>query len=189
MATRFGPRTSRRRPRPRPVVLPVVGDVAAGSTSPYTVQPGLCVRIMTGAPMPPGADAVVPLEDTDGGHRAGRDPASRPRSAAVSGSPARMPQPAPQVLAAGTHLGATQLGLLAAVGRDRVRGPAAAAGRRAVDRQRAGRARSAAEPGPDPGRQQRVADRRRARGRRDRLPRGDRAGRARACWPTRSRTS
>jgi molybdopterin molybdotransferase len=102
-----------------PVVLPVVGDVAAGSTSPYTVQPGLCVRIMTGAAMPPGADAVVPLERTDGGiaqvtigqpvevgsciRRAGED--------ALSGA---------EVLAAGTHLGATQLGLLAAVGRDRV---------------------------------------------------------------------
>jgi molybdopterin molybdotransferase len=102
-----------------PVVLPVVGDVAAGSTSPYTVQPGLCVRIMTGAPMPPGADAVVPLEDTDGGIaqvaiRASAALGSCVRHAgedAVAGT---------QVLQAGTHLGATQLGLLAAIGRDRV---------------------------------------------------------------------
>src|SRR3954447_23435134 len=50
-----------------PVVLPVVGDIAAGSTGAYNVQPGLCVRIMTGAPMPAGADAVVPLEWTDSG--------------------------------------------------------------------------------------------------------------------------
>ena len=47
--------------------LPVVGDVAAGSQATYTVQPGLCVRIMTGAPVPAGADAVVPLEWTDRG--------------------------------------------------------------------------------------------------------------------------
>ncbi len=50
-----------------PTVLPVVGDVVAGSTTPYTVQAGLSVRIMTGAPMPPGADAVVPIDETDGG--------------------------------------------------------------------------------------------------------------------------
>ena len=50
-----------------PVQLPVVGDVAAGSQATYTVQPGLCVRIMTGAPVPVGADAVVPLEWTDRG--------------------------------------------------------------------------------------------------------------------------
>src|ERR1700735_1182544 len=51
----------------QPAVLPVVGDIAARTTTAYSVQPGLCVRIMTGAPMPPGADAVVPLESTDGG--------------------------------------------------------------------------------------------------------------------------
>ena len=51
----------------QPAVLPVIGDIAAGTTTAYSVQPGLCVRIMTGAPMPPGADAVVPLESTDGG--------------------------------------------------------------------------------------------------------------------------
>src|SRR5690606_20669871 len=50
-----------------PVRLPVVGDIAAGSSGGYTVQPGLCVRIMTGAPMPPGADTVVPVEATDAG--------------------------------------------------------------------------------------------------------------------------
>ncbi|HTW21943.1 MAG TPA: gephyrin-like molybdotransferase Glp [Mycobacteriales bacterium] len=102
-----------------PVVLPVVGDIAAGNTSPYTVQQGLCVRIMTGAPMPPGADAVVPLEDTDGGIaqvaiRHAPQPGSCVRSAGEDA------QPGTHVLSAGTHLGATQLGLLAAVGRDRV---------------------------------------------------------------------
>ncbi|MCW2587200.1 MAG: molybdopterin molybdochelatase, partial [Frankiales bacterium] len=50
-----------------PAVLPVVGDVPAGPASPLRVQPGLCVRIMTGALMPVGADTVVPLEHTDGG--------------------------------------------------------------------------------------------------------------------------
>jgi hypothetical protein len=50
-----------------PVVLPVTGDVAAGPASPLRVQPGVCVRIMTGAMLPAGADAVVPVEWTDGG--------------------------------------------------------------------------------------------------------------------------
>jgi molybdopterin molybdotransferase len=102
-----------------PVVLHVVGDVAAGSTSPYTVQPGLCVRIMTGAPIPPGADVVVPLEDTDGGIAQVEIRTSSPAGTCIrtAGEDAQV---GAEVLGAGTHLGATQLGLLAAVGRDRV---------------------------------------------------------------------
>lgn len=42
--------------------LRVVGEVAAGMAAPPTVEPGTTVRIMTGAPIPPGADAVVPVE-------------------------------------------------------------------------------------------------------------------------------
>jgi molybdopterin molybdotransferase len=103
-----------------PVVLPVVGDVAAGSAGQYKVQPGLCVRIMTGAVLPPGADAVVPVEWTDGGTQrvAIRQPAPvglhirRAGEDVVAGE---------RVLAAGSHLGAPQIGLLAAVGRARVR--------------------------------------------------------------------
>jgi molybdopterin molybdotransferase len=102
-----------------PVSLHVVGDIAAGSAGAYSVQPGLCVRIMTGAPMPAGADAVVPVEWTDGGvaqvvirqaAEAGRHVRRTGEDAAVGAA----------VLAAGSHLGATQIGLLAAVGRERV---------------------------------------------------------------------
>ena len=50
-----------------PVVLPVVNDIAAGNTNPLSLAPGQTMRIMTGAPMPHGADAVVPVEATDGG--------------------------------------------------------------------------------------------------------------------------
>ena len=50
-----------------PTVLPVVGDVVAGATSRGGMGPGLAMRIMTGAPMPAGADAVIPLELTDRG--------------------------------------------------------------------------------------------------------------------------
>ena len=47
------------------VVLRVVGSVAAGQLPRHEVTPGTAVRIMTGAPIPRGADAVVPFEDTD----------------------------------------------------------------------------------------------------------------------------
>ncbi|HLT70692.1 MAG TPA: gephyrin-like molybdotransferase Glp [Acidimicrobiales bacterium] len=50
-----------------PVTLPVVGDVAAGPGSASALPPGHAVRIMTGAPLPPGADAVVPVEHTSTG--------------------------------------------------------------------------------------------------------------------------
>ncbi len=48
-----------------PVVLPVVGEVAAGATGDEPLRPGTVRAIMTGAPLPPGADAVVPVEWTE----------------------------------------------------------------------------------------------------------------------------
>lgn len=48
-----------------PVVLAVVGDVPAGAVAERPVGPGQAVRVMTGAPIPPAADAVVPTELTD----------------------------------------------------------------------------------------------------------------------------
>ena len=50
----------------RPVALPVVGDIAAGSYLTMSIRPGYTARIMTGAPLP-GSDAVVPQEWTDHG--------------------------------------------------------------------------------------------------------------------------
>ncbi len=50
-----------------PVRLPVAADIPAGRTDLPTLTPGAAHRIMTGAPMPTGADAVVPVEATDGG--------------------------------------------------------------------------------------------------------------------------
>jgi molybdopterin molybdotransferase len=49
----------------RPRKLRVVDDVPAGQVSSIHLKPGEAVRIMTGAPLPDGADAVVPVEDTD----------------------------------------------------------------------------------------------------------------------------
>ena len=48
-----------------PVRLTVVTDIPAGSVSSRVVAPGEAARIMTGAPLPEGADAVIPVEDTD----------------------------------------------------------------------------------------------------------------------------
>lgn len=55
-----------------PAALTVVGDVAAGAGDPPHVGPGQAARIMTGAPLPPGAETVVPVEWTDGGPAAAR---------------------------------------------------------------------------------------------------------------------
>lgn len=48
-----------------PARLQVAADISAGSVSNVTLTSGMAARIMTGAPLPPGADAVVPVEDTD----------------------------------------------------------------------------------------------------------------------------
>ena len=50
-----------------PVVLEVIAEVAAGAVPDRPVQPRTAVRIMTGAPVPPGSDAVVPFELTSEG--------------------------------------------------------------------------------------------------------------------------
>ena len=48
-----------------PATLPIQGDIPAGALSLPTLTPGQALRIMTGAPVPPGADMVVPVEDTE----------------------------------------------------------------------------------------------------------------------------
>lgn len=103
----------------QPVQLPVAEDIPAGRTDPLTLAPGTAHRIMTGAPLPTGANAVVPVEATDGGmptvtisaapgpgrhiRRAGEDVAA--------GTP---------VLRAGQVITPATLGLVAALGLDRV---------------------------------------------------------------------
>jgi molybdopterin molybdotransferase len=103
----------------QPVVLPVVGDIPAGSRAPRAVSQGICLRIMTGAPLPSGADAIVPVEWTDGG--VARVRISRP---AESGAYIRRVgediRTGELAVAAGTPIGPAQVGLLAAVGRERV---------------------------------------------------------------------
>jgi molybdopterin molybdotransferase len=86
-----------------PVALPVTGDIPAGDTRRLRLEPGTCWRIMTGAPVPDGADAVVQVELTDGG----TDTVSI-RSAVDAGRAIRRRgedlQPGDEVLPAGTLL-------------------------------------------------------------------------------------
>jgi molybdopterin molybdotransferase len=103
-----------------PVSLPVVGEVAAGKTTIFALSPGTAVKIMTGAPVPSGATAVVPVEWTDGGAatvRIDRAPAER-QHVRPRGEDIRVGD---LLLEEGTLLGPRQLGLLAAVGRAQVR--------------------------------------------------------------------
>jgi molybdopterin molybdotransferase len=104
----------------RPVTLPVVEDVAAGDPRPYSLGPGMVTRIMTGAPMPGGADAVVPVEWTDGGRVRVRIRQAAPKGNAVrrSGEDVRAGE---VVVAAGAPIGPAQLGIIAGAGRRRVR--------------------------------------------------------------------
>ncbi|MBY8876766.1 molybdotransferase-like divisome protein Glp [Actinacidiphila acidipaludis] len=122
-----------------PAVLEVIGDVAAGAGELPTVRPGQAARIMTGAPVPPGAEAVVPVEWTDGGTGGGPAVTMTAHSADPTGAAGevRVHRPAEHgqfvrdrgsdvaagelALTAGTVLGPPQIGLLAAIGRGSVK--------------------------------------------------------------------
>ena len=101
------------------VTLPVVGEVRAGSRQPIRLQPRQAVRVDTGAPLPTLADAVLPLDNTDGG--AARIKVLEPvRSGEYVRRTGDDVQPGDIAVRAGTIIGAAQVGLLAAVGRDKV---------------------------------------------------------------------
>ncbi len=114
-----------------PAELRVTGEVAAGYIYDGEVEPGAAVRIMTGAPIPRGADAVVPFEETDESGMAA--PAATGRlngrvrvyKAAQPGANLRYAgedvRAGQTVLERGLLLGASHLGVLASLGMDRVR--------------------------------------------------------------------
>jgi molybdopterin molybdotransferase len=97
------------------VRLPVVGEVAAGGVASRAVGPREAVRIMTGAMMPDGADAVVRVEDTDGGTGTVEVRAGVPAGTSVrpAGEDVRQGQ---VVLEAGATIDARRVALLAATG-------------------------------------------------------------------------
>ena len=98
-----------------PVTLPVTGQVTAGDTGAYELVRGASVRVMTGAQLPAGADAVVPVEWTDDGDTkvAIRQAARSGHAVRLAGDDARAGE---VLLRAGTVLGPAQLGLVAAAG-------------------------------------------------------------------------
>lgn len=101
------------------LTLPVVGEVVAGSRQPIRLQPRQTVRVDTGAPLPTLADAVLPLDFTDGG-RARIKVFEPVRSGDYVRRVGDDVQPGDVAVRAGTIIGAAQVGLLAAVGQDKV---------------------------------------------------------------------
>jgi molybdopterin molybdotransferase len=100
--------------------LAVVGRVEAGAVPSQAVGPGEAMRIFTGAPLPEGADTVVPQEDVDAsdGHIAVRGPVERAAFVRSRGEDVRVGD---QVLESGTLLTAAEIGLLATLGYGQVR--------------------------------------------------------------------
>ncbi|MCH8191056.1 MAG: molybdopterin molybdotransferase MoeA [Chloroflexi bacterium] len=112
-----------------PVALEVVGQLAAGEVPSQEVKSGVAIRIMTGALIPPGADAVVPFEETDELQSGGKRKAAGDRIKVL----AELPHGAnvrPQgedirrgevVLRAGAVLRPAEIGVLASMGYASVR--------------------------------------------------------------------
>jgi len=110
-----------------PVTLQVIGNLAAGYTTELVVEPGTAIRIMTGAPLPAGADAVVRFEETSEGLSAGERVGNQVavfnqvvirENVRLAGEDIREGELA---LAEGTILRAQEIGVLASLGRARVR--------------------------------------------------------------------
>lgn len=98
-----------------PRTLPVVGSIAAGAELPPALKRGEAMQIMTGAAMPPGADTVIRVEDTDAGREQvrvlkDRDCGKNIRRAGEDVTRGQVAIPA------GTPIGAAQIGVLASIG-------------------------------------------------------------------------
>ena len=98
-----------------PVVLPVAEDIPAGRTDGPALSPHTAHRIMTGAPLPAGASAVVPVEDTDGGVDTVAIRGSRPVGAHIRRAGEDV-APGTTVLRAGQVVTPAMLGLASALG-------------------------------------------------------------------------
>ncbi len=105
-----------------PVRLRVIGSVAAGYAPELSVEPGTAIRIMTGAPIPPGADTVVRFESTDEPERKGGSsleyvsvlvPPRKGDNVREAGEDVKAGE---IVLDAGTLLRPQEIGLLASIG-------------------------------------------------------------------------
>ena len=102
-----------------PVTLPVTAEIAAGDVGSYALAPGTAMKIMTGARMPSGADAVVQVEWTDGGSSAVsvRRPVSAGTAVRFLGGDAKAGE---VLLSAGTRLRPMHIAVAASAGRGSV---------------------------------------------------------------------
>ncbi len=112
----------------KPIVLSVTMDIMAGSAPDGQLQPGQAARIMTGAPIPAGASAVIPVEDTDDDWSKGGD---SPLPSSVSlyrsldcGENIRLAGEnigaGDTIMSAGAVIGPAEVGMIAGIGRPRV---------------------------------------------------------------------
>ncbi len=104
-----------------PVTLPVTGEIAAGALDRPTLRPGTALRIMTGAPLPAGADTVVPVEDTEAAADGGvtiREAETRGQHVRRAGEETRRGE---VVVPQGARLRAAEIGMAAAAGHAEVR--------------------------------------------------------------------
>ena len=128
-----------------PALLEVLSDLPAGSVATEAVRPGTAIRIMTGAPIPDGADSVVPVEATVSEASRVRiaAPVKRGANVRLAGEDLRAGE---ELLPAGFALSPASLGVLASVGlaeasvRPRVRVAVLTTGDELVD--------ASAKPGP-----------------------------------------
>ncbi len=111
-----------------PRVLRVIEAVMAGEPASLPVIPGFAARIMTGAPVPDGADCIVSFEDTDAETRKNRGKESgeigilRPEPAGANIGPAdEKVRRKNLVVSRGTILGPAEIGVLAALGLTRIK--------------------------------------------------------------------
>lgn len=97
------------------IALPVMGTIPAGGFAVRALARGEAMRIMTGAPMPAGADTVIRVEDTDGGLAQVRILKARDvrKNVRKAGEDVHRGQVA---IPAGTQIGAAQIGVLASIG-------------------------------------------------------------------------
>lgn len=105
--------------RSHPRELPVVGTVAAGDSGEIDVEPGTAVKIMTGAPVPEGLDAVVRYEDTDRGSQSATF-LVEPRVGANIRRIGEDISEGDLIASRGDLLGPRQIGMLAGIGIDQV---------------------------------------------------------------------
>ncbi len=113
--------------RDHPVRLPVIADIPAGHPSSVEITTGTAARITTGAPLPHGADTVVPVEDTDDGARGASElresvaiytAFERGAHVRIAGNDVQRGE---SVLSAGTLVRPSEIALMSAVGHSRVK--------------------------------------------------------------------